>query len=495
MSSNPQVTIGISAVDNARQTLEQVDKKIQQTTSIVETSGSKLTSVGQKLKANWQDLATTAAGLGAGVVGFATSFGTLEKAQLSADQAQLTYAKSVERLNDLMQSGKASTQDIANAQETVRLNTEKLKQAQDNVNDTYANFLANVPSQLMSFGVAANSIFSMLKAQQISTAATSVATSATYSGALAGMNASTVATTGALHGFRLASILAFVTNPAGAAIIGVTTLVTLLAFNVGGLRDRVAELGQAIMRFLDEHFKPLADGIRWFIDNVIAPFTGAFSTEIPESVQTASASLEDYGRVIEQTQQVTTNFTTTTINNVKTLNERYEEFLQKQAFANSRYGEMWAEQWANNGKTVKNAVDEINADLDRLAEKQHKTLGGTISLDAVVKAGFGGDNAITKSAKAGRLGGVFVAGKGRVLDKGGTLFENVLGFGTETGTPHLLHKGEDVVPANKRATSGPVHIHVHVGSKEVAHEIFDDLERIRVKKSRFNSQTCSANRK
>jgi hypothetical protein len=277
VSSNPQVTIGVSAVDNAKQVLEGVDSKVSQTADIVVKSGDKMQSktaqASSAILKNWQGLATGAATLGAGIVSFATSFDTLEKAALRTDQAQLTYSRSLERLNDLQKSGKASSADLSNAQEQLRINAEKLKQAQDSQNDTYTNFLAQVPLQMLSFG-------------------TSFVTMATT------MGISTGTLTSALGVLKAAMISAFVTNPAGIAILAVTTLVAALVFNIGGLRDAFVGLGKVILDFLDRHFKPLADAIRWFIDG-IQWLTGQFSVDLPSSIDTSASAVTEFSQVTQ----------------------------------------------------------------------------------------------------------------------------------------------------------------------------------------------------
>lgn len=277
MSNNPAVVIGISAVDNAQAVISGVEKKVQESAGKIDEAGTQVQSrwsqVASNFKANALKITTAAAGITAGIIGFATSFDILEKTQATANAMQVTYERSLQRLQKLKDSGKASADELATAELEVATNLDKLRLAQDAVSDTYTNFLANIPSQFLGFGTAAIGIFSTLKITQTANAVATVASAATYTGALASMNASTVATTGAMHGFRIASIMAFITNPVGAAIIGISALVAALVFNVGGLRDAVWSLGKTIFEFLDEHFKPLADAIRWFL-GLFGPLNG-----------------------------------------------------------------------------------------------------------------------------------------------------------------------------------------------------------------------------
>jgi hypothetical protein len=290
--SNPQVTIGVSAVDNAKSVLQSVDDKIKSTATTIDTAGSKVITKSSQMSAlvkqNFTSIAQSAAGLAAGITSFATSFGTLEKAQLSADTAQVTYEKSLQRLEKLQASGKATAEQLATAQLDVANNAEKLRQAQDNVNETYANFLAQVPGQIISFGVAASGIMNLLGISHRNAAGGAIA----QTGATNLLNASIFRTIGTAIAARAAMIAAFITTPVGAAIVGVTTLITLLVFNVGGLRDRIFELGGAILKFLDHHFKPLADAIRWFIDNVAKPLGNFFGNVMPPEIDTTTAAID-----------------------------------------------------------------------------------------------------------------------------------------------------------------------------------------------------------
>jgi hypothetical protein len=303
--SNPAITIGVSAVDTAKDVLAQTDANVKRTTDSIEQSGNKLTTkfteVSARFKQNMSSILQTAAGLGAGIAGFATSFDTLERAQVAADRANLTYSKSLERLNEMQASGKASAEELANQQEQVRIASEKARLAQDALGDTYTNFLANVPGQLISFGVAANGIYTMLRGHQVAGSVSATAHAATYSGALASMNVSNLRTIASTIALRAATIAAFLTNPATAAILGVATLITLVAFNVGGLRDAFYNLGKAVYEFFVQYFKPLADGMKWFYDNVLKPIGDFMSGEGVQSAEAYSESLSDVSDMTYQT--------------------------------------------------------------------------------------------------------------------------------------------------------------------------------------------------
>jgi hypothetical protein len=269
-ANNPSVVIGVAATDTASKVLDNVDCKVAILSTDVERTGDKVETSTKKMSAtstaHWAQMATSVATLGAGLVSFATSFDTLEKAQVRAQQANLTYQKAQAHLEELQRSGKASADDIARAQQAVSIASDKARLAQDAQSDTYTNFLANVPLQMISFGTSA---ITMLTSMQGATGALSTA----------------------MGVFRSASIMAFITNPVGIAIIGITTLVALLVFNVGGLRDMFVNLGKIILDFLDAHFKPLADGIRWFL-GLFGQTTDAVGKDMPASTTAAMSGLD-----------------------------------------------------------------------------------------------------------------------------------------------------------------------------------------------------------
>lgn len=296
--------IGVSAVDTAKDVLAQTDQNIKRTADTVVSQGSRVesasTSMAARFRANAASIMTTAAGLGAGIVGFATSFDTLERAQVAAGRANLVYEKSLDRLKEMHEEGKVSAQEYANQEEAVRLNAEKAKLTQDALGDTYTNFLANVPSQLISFGVAANGIYTMLRTQQTATSVSSVTSGATYTGALASMSAANVQLQVSTMSLSAVMKAAFLSNPITLPLVIIAGLITAIAFNVGGLRDRFFELGKAIYDFFVQYFKPLADAMAWFYNNVLKPigsFMGGAGLESAEAYSGGMADLGEYTTV------------------------------------------------------------------------------------------------------------------------------------------------------------------------------------------------------
>ncbi len=272
MSNNPSIVIGVSAIDTAKDVLTSVDSRIKQTTTNIETEGNKINTkfaqISASIRQNITGIATTAAGLTAGIVGFATSFDTLERSQVGADRAALMYAKSQETLNDMLKSGKASATEIANATEQVRVNSERARLAQDQLGDTYKNFLANVPAQLISFGTSASAIYSMVKAHQL---------------------------TMAQRVWQIAM------GPVGWAILGISTLIVLITTNAFGFRDALYSLGKAVYDFFVQYFKPLADGMKWFYDNVLVPIGNFMGGSAVQSADAYSVSVSNLGVQVQET--------------------------------------------------------------------------------------------------------------------------------------------------------------------------------------------------
>jgi uncharacterized phage infection (PIP) family protein YhgE len=503
VSSNPAVTIGVSATDTASEVLDQVDRKVSVLNTDIETTSTsasdKVNTATNNIKTNWASLAEKATGMVAGVVGFATSFDVLERAQVKSDQANLTLQKSQEALEKLQNSGKATAQELADAQEKVSINQDKANLAQGHASDTYMNFLANVPAQLLSFGTSAIAMHGMLAAN-------------------------TSLTTAATEAFRIESIMAFITNPVGLAIIGITTLVALLYFNVGGLRDMVYAVGQAIYDFITTKLGPLSDMLRGLI-GWVSSLTGAkqqdkkAADDLAESHAELSKTIDITNEKVathaDHLQKVNDKLTESIRNNVSFLESHnalasglvktseqvnlLANYLKKQDDETERSKQdnfdlvashytlqtalsMTNDQLTSAAETIKTVesqtvnatskIDSMKSSLDNLASSLSQINGLGITTDQVMAAGFGGNSDIMASAAAGRLGGVFTTA-GRVLDSGGTLYEDVIGFGTRTGTPHTLHEGENIVPKGGSNGNGDTHIHIELGGAEIAHIIID----------------------
>ncbi|WP_415283903.1 hypothetical protein [Candidatus Nitrososphaera sp. FF02] len=433
-----------------------------------------------KIIKNFGSIATAATGLTAGIIGFSTSFSTLEKAQTKADQAQLTYAKSLETLNEMQEKGTYSSVELANQQERVRIAAEKAKQAKADESDVWLNFLANVPAQMVSFGVSANSIGNMLRASNTTTAVSVRGMSFAYTGALGSMNVANAVTTASTNTLSMALKAAFLSNPIGLVIMGITTVVMLLVTNIDAVTEALTAAGKAIFDFLFTYFRPFAELISW-VGDALGMTNDKLGTDMPQAAQKAGDALDDFGTKSKDALDTANEA-------IAGMNGQLSETI-----------ELADEAFAVVSRNINNLPSTINDTLRVSDSIQVNRPGVTVKRAPGSEARIAADNETTSRAIAGakarskNLGGVFVAGKGRVLDTGGTLYEDVFGFGAETGTPHLLHKGEDIVPPGKSGrgnNGGPTYI--YIGSELVAEIVAGKVRVVNEKHSRFVRQTSSA---
>ena len=333
--SNPQITIGILAQDRAKGVLQGVDNKVKGTADKVEMQGNRMAASTQKttnkIRGNFTTMATGIALAATSISALTTSFSILDKAATAVkaqsvslaraqdtvtrsttqlDAMTLNLAKKRESLSKKVAAGKISTKDLAIEEErllnleqklsdqeaklvTDRSNIEaitlRLRDAQVNLSDTYQNFFVNLGPQILFIGLG---ITTMLDQMGIKINAVRIKTLF--------LNA--------------AMKLTFLTSPWGIAILVVTAAIAALAFNIGGVQDKVKELGKIILTFIDAHFKPLADAIRWFLNNVLKPLGGLFDTTLPDSVM--------------NTQDAFTELQTQTNDNIKTTFD-YDKELEK----------------------------------------------------------------------------------------------------------------------------------------------------------------------
>jgi hypothetical protein len=546
MSSNPAIVIGVSAVDTSKEVLSNVDSNVKHITETITAENEKIVSKTQQLTTKFREhgveIARSTAELSAGIVGFATDFDVLGRAQVKASQSTLSYEKAQAKLEAMQKSGKYTAEQLAQQQEAVRIASEKQDLAQGHLHDTYANFLAHIPGEMFNFGSSAAGIWQLVGASQKTSAVQTAVSAATYNGVLASMSAanSATATTTQILGRVMQSV--FLSNPITLPLIAVSAVVMALAFNVGGLRDRVNELGKAIgdaipflRPFLEalgslqnlfggnaEKSKDLADATNALADaeNAAKTSTDNFATSTT-SAGHAVASLKDKVQTLTEYMQAQDSSlaksyhdnllyvqSTGAVKDALALSNdelnHTAEFLRKQAseaqkntqdnfnlvashnslqialnltderlqiVADTLRAQEAAQEAAQKAAASaanatsaayanqKTQANNLQTALEALAAAQQRSvimqfgqavgLGGTVSLDALNAAGFGNNAGLVESAKAGRLGGVFTP-SGRVLDTGGTLYEDVIGVGKDTGTPHYLHKGEDIVPPNKR---------------------------------------------
>ena len=305
MSSN--ILLVVSAEDKASAVLENIKSKVFSAQQSVIDSNARIEAANSKVAISFENQIKAAAGLAsvaAGVVSFAASFSRLEAASINTERAMVmqdkatrTLSEAQERHEKLMLSGTASAdqladaeRDVAIARDSASVATQRAALAQDNLRDTYMVFAANVAPQVISMTVGTITAFRNLGITSLAQIPIIGALSAAHVGHAVSMGVVSTAyhtASLAVKAFQIA------TGPVGWAILGISTLVALLATNTFGLRDAFVAAGKFIIDFLDQHLRPLADAIRWVVD-ALRPLSDIMGFTVPQAVQTASDSIYDF---------------------------------------------------------------------------------------------------------------------------------------------------------------------------------------------------------
>lgn len=271
--ADQNIILLITADNKASQVLQQVQEQAAGVQAKVAEANEKISQSASKVNASALNTAQAFAGLGAGAVSLATSFTTLERAQVSVEVAQkrlLTaqasamsaqdaYNKAVAKFGPDSREAHEALLKLQAAQEQLGIAQDKARLTQDHLTDTYANFAAGIGPQVISLVFGMQGAFKLLGITSVSQLIPAIA------------------------GVGTALKTAFISNPIGLVIIGITTVVALLAFNVGGLRDKVVDLGNQILNFIDAHLKPLGDAIRFLID-LFKPLVNIFQVAMPNAM-------------------------------------------------------------------------------------------------------------------------------------------------------------------------------------------------------------------
>jgi hypothetical protein len=320
MSESSNIVLLITAENKASQVLQQVQEQASQTEERLTTANNKIAESTQRLNVNILGAAQAFAGVGAGAVGLATSFDTLERAQVRVDvaqknlvsaqvgamQAQDAYSKAVQKFGPDSQQAHQALLRLETAQKQVGISQDKARLAQDQLGDTYANFAAGIAPQTISliFGIqGAFRALGVTSTSQIIPAISGIGNS------FIGLGGSSAKLIPAITGIGTALKTTFLTNPVGIAILGISTVVALLAFNVGGLRDKLVDLGQQILAFLDAHLKPLADAIRWVAD-ALAPLGQILGLQMPEQIGNTQTAIDQAKQSIDEITPSVSNLST-----------------------------------------------------------------------------------------------------------------------------------------------------------------------------------------
>ncbi len=282
MSANSNVILLITAENKASQVLQQVQQEATKTEGEITKANQNIAQSTQKVNTSMLQTVGSFAAIGAGAVGLVTSFTTLERAQIgvetahkrlitaqaSAESAQKAYNAAVAKFGPDSEQAHIALLRLQAANEQLPIAEDKARLAQDRLTETYLNFAANIAPQVISLIVGIQGASARLATTSLSSLIPSI------------------------RGVGIAMITSFITNPVGIAIIAITTVVILLATNVGGLRDKVVELGNEILAFIDVHLKPLGDAIRFLID-LFKPLVNIFHVVMPSAMARTRDSITE----------------------------------------------------------------------------------------------------------------------------------------------------------------------------------------------------------
>ncbi len=274
------VTLLIQADDRATQVLNKVQNDLNKVQDNITRGNEKISESTKKLNTSTLHTISSFASFTAGATALYTSFSNLDKAQLrvasaqkeviaaqaSALQAQLVYQRSVERFGETSERTSHALLRLKSSEEQLIIAQEKARLAQNDLSDTYLNFIVNLAPQTISLAIGLQGAFRAIGITSITQLVPSIH-----------------AVGGALKG-------AFITNPVGIAIIGIASAVTLLATNTFGLGDKIITLGNIILGFIDKHLKPLGDAIRFVID-ALKPITDLFGSIFPASIESSNNAI------------------------------------------------------------------------------------------------------------------------------------------------------------------------------------------------------------
>ncbi len=395
MSASSNIVLLVTAENKAAQVLQQVREQAGEVRNTITEANTRVSESIQKVGHNYLQAGAAFAAVGASVAGFVTSLDNMERAQLRVDIAQ-------KRVNDLVARGREGTEEYRIAQEKLRL-------AQDNLNDTYTNFVAGIGPQIFT------TIFGIQNAMR-------------------GLGITSIQQlVPAIRGVGTAFTTTFLTNPVGIAILGISAVVLALALNVGGLRDKVVELGNQILAFLDQHIRPLADAIRYVID-LFRPLADIFGVVMPDNITASQDAVDELESVAVPALE---NITQEAVNLGTGMGDMAENIQKQTGLANQVIENMGAtttrifngvretiafniDAWGKMGRTaieeserVTNAAQRVRGAMTLIAESG----GGTVKTTA-------GGTSIVGSLDRAALDATF----GSVAGRGGRTSTDPLGI-------------------------------------------------------------------
>ena len=325
MSINQQLTLNIRADDQASGVVRNAANNIEKSTN-------KASGAMSKLNVNTLRAGVGIASIGAGAVSLATSFSVLDKAQTKVaastkgakaaedtlnlsittlKQNNLSLTKSEQKLIRLRESGTATSQQLALAEEDLAIKTQKvadqegkvatnrenlevtslrLRDAEVDLSDTRTNFVANLAPQILSLTLGAVTAVSSLTTANLGNVKSLFTRIGAHKLETVSLGAVNVATRKVTLSMKLMQIAM---GPIGIAILGITSLFTLWATNTFGLRDKINALGQQVLEFTEVHLKPLADILKFLNEKVIIPLTSTIDKFLNPSLDHIVESADD----------------------------------------------------------------------------------------------------------------------------------------------------------------------------------------------------------
>ncbi|MEM2760493.1 MAG: hypothetical protein QXU32_06665 [Nitrososphaerales archaeon] len=282
--SSSNIVLIVTAENKAGQVLQQVQQEANKTQQAIANENEKVALTAHKLNVNALQAAAGFAAVTASAVSLGTSLSNLEKAKLrvetaqkniivaqaTAKETQLAYNRAVEKFGPDSEQAQKSLLRLQAAQQQVEIAQQKAKLAQDQMSDTYANFIASLAPQIISMTFGIQSAFRALGITSVSQLIPAV------------------------HGVGSALRAAFLSPPpVGLIIAGAATVVALLTTNAGGLRDAIVKLGEQIFQFIQQHLRPLADLLTFLNNSVIKPLAEVLGITAVQAAAEAENAFND----------------------------------------------------------------------------------------------------------------------------------------------------------------------------------------------------------
>ncbi|GIU71571.1 MAG: hypothetical protein KatS3mg003_1050 [Candidatus Nitrosocaldaceae archaeon] len=356
--ANAEVLVKLIAKDEASNKINESITKINQKLESTNTSTTNLESRTQRLKSAFNGLSSSLKSNALGLTTVASSALSLynaydnlgsqeiavQKVADALEAKKVALARAQEKVNKLVQEGKTNTAEYQIALEDLRVKEQQVKTAEDDLADK----MDDLSRAKLQFA--------------LSVIPTVVSSIGTLNGVLGstGLTGALSKIPSMLNAVKIASISAFITNPVGLALIGISALVTALVFNIGGLRDAFINAGKTIWDFIKTYLSPLAsiiEGIAGFFGQITG--SNAPTPTMPElpnlevapNTEAFTKDMQDMNKQLENVQLVTD----LTADDLEELNKK---FIAENGILNS------LDQFNNKLNTLKATIDDLNLSIE-----------------------------------------------------------------------------------------------------------------------------------